>query len=188
MHDFDDKYDRQNDDGNIVKDDNGEHDMQVRQKPLQRLVRPREIIIALPPMKSHVNLSRIVRAAGCFGITQIIACGNANVVSKIARDASQTVTVDIRRTLPPVLKKLRSDGYRLVALEQTDNSHCLYDYRFVRKCVLVIGNEKLGVDEETLRMVDDVVEIPTYGLPYAQNAACSAIIAMYEFCRQYPDG
>jgi len=54
--------------------------------------------------------------------------------------------------------------------------------------VLVVGNEKLGVDEETLRLVDDVVEIPTYGLPYAQNAASSAIIAMYEFCRQFPDG
>ena len=168
--------------------DNFELDLQVRQKPLRSLVRPREIIVALPPMKSHVNLSRIVRAAGCFGITKIIACGNAGVVSKIARDAGDSVTVDIRRTLPPVLKKLRDEGYRLTALEQTDNSRCLYDYRFVRKCVLVIGNEKLGVDEETLRLVDDVVEIPTYGLPYAQNAASSAIIAMYEFCRQFPDG
>jgi tRNA G18 (ribose-2'-O)-methylase SpoU len=168
--------------------DDIEHDLQVRQKPVRPLERPREIIIALPPMKSHVNLSRIVRAAGCFGITKIIACGNAGVVPKIARDAGGSVTVDIRRTLPPVLKKLREEGYRLVALEQTDNSHCLYDYRFVRKCVLVIGNEKLGVDEETLRLVDDVVEIPMYGLPYAQNAASSAIIAMYEFCRQFPEG
>jgi len=172
-----------NDDGNDI-----EHEWQVRQKPLRSLVRPREIIVALPPMKSHVNLSRIVRAAGCFGITRIIACGNAGVVSKIARDTGDSVTVDIRRTLPPVLKKLRDEGYRLTALEQTDNSRCLYDYRFVRQCVLVVGNEKLGVDEETLRLVDDVVEIPTYGLPYAQNAASSAIIAMYEFCRQFPDG
>ena len=172
-----------NDDGNDI-----EHEWQVRRKPLRSLVRPREIIVALPPMKSHVNLSRIVRAAGCFGITRIIACGNAGVVSKIARDTGDSVTVDIRRTLPPVLKKLRDEGYRLTALEQTDNSRCLYDYRFVRQCVLVVGNEKLGVDEETLRLVDDVVEIPTYGLPYAQNAASSAIIAMYEFCRQFPDG
>ena len=168
--------------------DDIERDLQVRQKPLRPLMRLREIIVALPPMKSHVNLSRIVRAAGCFGITKIIACGNAGVVSKIARDVGDSVAVDIRRTLPPVLKKLRDEGYRLIALEQTDNSRCIYDYRFVRKCVLVVGNEKLGVDEETLRLVDDVVEIPTYGLPYAQNAASSAIIAMYEFCRQFPDG
>ena len=172
----------------MTNDDDMEHELQVRRKPLRFLVRPREIIVALPPMKSHVNLSRIVRAAGCFGMTRIIACGNAGVVSKIARDAGDSVTVDIRRTLPPILKKLRGEGYRLTALEQTDDSRCLYDYRFVRKCVLVVGNEKLGVDEETLRLVDDVVEIPTYGLPYAQNAASSAIIAMYEFCRQFPDG
>ena len=171
-----------------IDDIENDGELQVRQKLLRPLVQPREIIIAIPPMKSHINLSRIMRAAGCFGITKIIACGNANVVSKIARDAGESVSVDIRRTLPPVLKKLRDEGYRLTALEQTNNSHCIYDYRFVRKCVLVIGNEKLGVEEEVLRMVDDVVEIPTYGLPYAQNAASSAIIGMYEFCRQYPDG
>ena len=169
-------------------EDEFENELQVRQKPLRSLAQPREIIVALPPMKSHVNLSRILRAAGCFGITRVIACGNASVVSKIARDADESVTVEIRRTLPPVLKKLRTEGYRLIALEQTDNSHCIYDYKFVRKCVLVIGNEKLGVEEEVLHMVDDVVEIPTYGLPYAQNAASSAIIGMYEFCRQFPDG
>ena len=171
-----------------IDDIDNDGELQVRQKPLRPLAQPREIIIAIPPMKSHINLSRIMRAAGCFGITKIIACGNANVVSKIARDAGESVSVDIRRTLPPVLKKLRDEGYRLTALEQTNNSHCIYDYRFVRKCVLVVGNEKLGVEEEVLRMVDDVVEIPTYGLPYAQNAASSAIIGMYEFCRQYPDG
>ena len=124
MRDFEDNPDA----GNDAHDD---RDLQVRQKPLRPLERPREIIIALPPMKSHVNLSRIVRAAGCFGVTRIIACGNVSVVSKIARDASETVTLDIRRTLPPVLKKLRSDGYRLVALEQTNNSHCLYDYELM---------------------------------------------------------
>ena len=171
-----------------IDDLDNDGELQVRQKPLRPLAQPREIIVAIPPMKSHINLSRIMRAAGCFGITKIIACGNANVVSKIARDAGESVSVDIRRTLPPVLKKLRDEGYRLTALEQTNDSHCIYDYRFVRKCVLVIGNEKLGVEEEVLRMVDDVVEIPTYGLPYAQNAASSAIIGMYEFCRQYPDG
>ena len=171
-----------------IDDIDNDGELQVRQKPLRPLAQRREIIIAIPPMKSHINLSRIMRAAGCFGITKIIACGNANVVSKIARDAGESVSVDIRRTLPPVLKKLRDEGYRLTALEQTNDSHCIYDYRFVRKCVLVIGNEKLGVEEEVLRMVDDVVEIPTYGLPYAQNAASSAIIGMYEFCRQYPDG
>jgi len=175
-------------DDHLDKDQDDDRELQVRQKPLRPLLRPREMIVALPPMKSHVNLSRIVRAAGCFGMTRIIACGNAGVVSKIARDTGESVTVDIRRTLLPVLKKLQSDGFRLVALEQTDRSHCIYDYRFVRPCVLVVGNEKLGVDEETLRLADDVIEIPTYGLPYAQNAASSAIIAMYEYCRQFPDG
>jgi len=163
-------------------------DLQIRQKPLTSLKQPRELVIALPPMQSHVNLSRIVRAAGCSGITRVVACGNAKVIDKIARDAETSVKVEIHRTLPPVLKKFRESGYRLVALEQTANSCRIYDYSFPHRAVLMIGNEKSGVEEEILKMMDDVVEIPVYGLPYAHNAASSAIIAMYEFCRQYPDG
>ena len=53
---------------------------------------------------------------------------------------------------------------------------------------LVIGNERLGLTEEELRVVDRVVEIPVYGLPYAYNVATAAAMALYEYCRQYPDG
>ena len=45
-----------------------------------------------------------------------------------------------------------------------------------------------GLTEEILSCVDAVVEIPTYGLPFSQNAATAAAIAMYEYCRQFPDG
>jgi len=54
--------------------------------------------------------------------------------------------------------------------------------------VLVVGNERLGIEEEVLRMLDRTVEIPVYGRPYAHNAATAAAMALYEYCRQYPQG
>jgi tRNA G18 (ribose-2'-O)-methylase SpoU len=154
--------------------------LQQRHKPPIPLTRPRELIVACPPMRSNVNLSRIVRAAGC--------CGAARVIGKIARDAGETLPVEIHRTLPPVLKKLREEGFQLIGLEQTSNSQCLYDFRFPRKTVLVVGNERLGIEEDILRMLDAAVEIPVYGRPFAHNAATAAAMALYEFCRQYPEG
>ena len=38
------------------------------------------------------------------------------------------------------------------------------------------------------RLLDDVVEIPVYGLPYSYNVVTAATMAMYEYCRQYPKG
>ncbi|MBN2579588.1 MAG: TrmH family RNA methyltransferase [Pirellulales bacterium] len=162
--------------------------LQNRHKPPTPLQRPRELIVACPPMRSNVNLSRIVRAAGCCGAQRIVCCGNAKVIGKIARDAEEVLPVEIHRTLPPVLKKLREEGFRLIGLEQTSRSQCIYDFRFPRKTVLVVGNERLGIDEEILHLLDAVVEIPVYGRPFAHNAATAAAMALYEFCRQYPGG
>lgn len=162
--------------------------IQQRHKPTTPLDRPRELVVACPPMRSNVNLSRIVRAAGCFAVPRVFCCGNARILPEIARDAGGEIQIELHRTLPPVLKKLRQEGYQLVGLEQANESHCLYTFPFQRKTALVIGNERSGIDEEVLQLVDRIVEIPVYGLPYAHNAATATVMAIYEYCRQYPAG
>ena len=165
-----------------------------RHKPLSPLDRPRELIVACVPMRSNVNLSRIVRTAGCCGVRQVICCGTAKIIDKIARDSvdddknESAVEIRVHRTLAPQLRELKREGYRLVGLEQTSGSQSLHDFRFERKSVLVVGNERLGLDEEILALLDRVVEIPVYGLPYSYNAATAASMALYEYCRQFPRG
>jgi tRNA G18 (ribose-2'-O)-methylase SpoU len=83
---------------------------------------------------------------------------------------------------------LRAEGYRLVGLEQTCNSQNLHHYQFHRRTAMVIGNERTGLTEDLLALLDDVVEIPVWGLPYSYNAATAATMALYEYCRQFPDG
>lgn len=159
-----------------------------RHKPPETLDRPRELVVACAPLRSQVNLARIVRAAGCLGITRIVACGNAKIDRKIARDAADTIEIDVRRSLAPVLGGWKSDGYRLVGLEQSTGSVSLFDYEFPRRALLVVGNERQGITEDVLSQLDDVVEIPVYGMPYSLNVATATCMAMYEYCRQYPSG
>ena len=162
--------------------------IQERHKPPAPLDRPRELVVACPPMRSNVNLSRIVRAAGCCGVRRMICCGNAKVIGKIARDAAQSLHIDVHRTLPPVLRKLRDEGFKIVGLEQATNAHSIFAFAFARRTVLIVGNERTGLEEEILGLLDHVVEIPVYGMPYAHNAATAAAMALYEYCRQYPRG
>jgi tRNA G18 (ribose-2'-O)-methylase SpoU len=75
-----------------------------------------------------------------------------------------------------------------VGLEQTTGTHTLHTFAFARKTALVVGNERSGLGEEELRLLDDVVEIPVYGLPYSYNVATAAAMALYEYCRQFPQG
>ena len=160
---------------------------QIRHKDPLRLEHPRELVVAVPPMHSNVNLSRIVRAAGCCGVRRIICCGNASVNTKIARETGADMEFEHHRSLAPeLLRKWREKGWRIVGLEQTDNSYWLHEYAFPEKTLLVVGNERLGILPEILKELDDVVEIPMYGLPNSHNAATATAIAMYEYCRQHP--
>jgi len=162
--------------------------MHLRHKPLAELERPRELVVACAPMRSNINLSRIVRVASCSGISKIFATGTAKVIGKIARDGADTIEIEVHRTLPPMLKELKQAGYQLVGLEQTTNSQSLYDFRFERKTALVVGSEREGLAEDALALLDRVVEIPVYGLPYSYNVATATTMALYEYCRQFPQG
>src|SRR3972149_4833155 len=111
-----------------------------RHKPPQPLAQPRELVLVCAPLRSGVNLSRIARAAGCCGLTRILSTGSVKLDPKIARDAAATVRIESHRTLLPALEALRSDGYRLVGLEQTTNAKNLHEYQFERRSAVVIGN------------------------------------------------
>lgn len=156
-----------------------------RHKPPANLPGARELVVACPPMRSNVNLSRIVRAAGCCGVERMIVCGKPKVDRKIARDAVDHIQIENRSSLPPVLKKLKEDGYQLVGLEQTTNSQSLYEFQFVPRTVLVVGHERLGIEDDVLKLLDFVVEIPVYGKPLSYNAATATCMALYEYCRQF---
>ena len=158
----------------------------IRHRPPEQLAAPRELVVACAAMRSHVNLSHIVRTCGCFGIARVVACGAAGVHGRIARDGAESVEVAVHRSLPPVLDRLRAEGYELVGLEQATRSESLFTFSFAARTVLVIGNERTGLEQQELDRLDRVAEIPMAGLPHSLNAATSAAIAVYEYCRQSP--
>lgn len=160
---------------------------QIRHRPQTELSYPRELVVGCVPMRSNVNISTIARTASACGVQKLVLCGNNKLISKIARDGADELEIIVRRTLLPVLKKFKADGYRLVGIEQTTNSHNIHRYSFEERTLLVVGNERLGIPEDVLAALDDVVEIPVYGLPHSFNAATATSMAIYEYCRQFSD-
>jgi tRNA G18 (ribose-2'-O)-methylase SpoU len=95
------------------------------------------------------------------------------------------VTIERRRSLLPVLKKIKQQGeFKLIGLEQTTNSQLICDYVFPAQSVLVIGHERDGIDTATLALLNAVVEIPIFGKPDSYNVATATSMALYEFTRQ----
>jgi tRNA G18 (ribose-2'-O)-methylase SpoU len=160
----------------------------LRHKPPRELIEPRQLLLVCAPLRSNINLSRIARVASCCGLSEIICTGPAKLERSIARDGADTIRIVTHRTLPPVLVDLKKQGYRMVGLEQTSDSVDIHHYEFHCRTALVIGNERTGLTDDILELLDDVVEIPVWGLPYSYNVASAATMALYEYCRQWPDG
>ena len=156
-----------------------------RHKPPVQLDPKHELTLVVPALKSQINLSRLVRLAGCAGIEKIITTGSDKIDPKIARDAKQCVTIEKRRSMIPVLKKLKTEGFTLVALEQTESSAILYNFQFPRKTALLIGHEGRGIPNEELQLMDCCVEIPVYGMPHSYNVVTATTMAVYQYCQQF---
>ena len=157
----------------------------IRHKPPSPRTHPHQLVIVCPSLRSRVNLSRIIRVAGCFGITRVIAARPYSVDRNVARDAADLVQVESRGALLPVLRRLSQEGYHLVGLEQATHSRSLFEFDFPRKTALVLGHERHGIPADQLETLDTVVEIPVYGQPLSYNVASAATMAIYEYCRQH---
>mmetsp|Transcript_31165 Transcript_31165/g.75324 ORF Transcript_31165/g.75324 Transcript_31165/m.75324 type:complete len:517 (+) Transcript_31165:57-1607(+) len=58
----------------------------------------------------------------------------------------------------------------------------LADYQGI---AIVLGNEVTGVDTNVLEMVDEIVELPTFGLKNSLNVASCAPVIIFEILRQW---
>jgi len=177
-----------------------------RYKPPVFLSHPRDLVVGCVPLKSNVNVSAVARTSSCLGVRQLICCGTAKLLFKVAREATsrQVEPKDeedveekatrqsaepwfrVVNTLHHPLKRLKEDGYQVVGLEQTTSSTSLYDFRFLRRTVLVIGSEIRGIPPDILALCDRVVEVPLHGPPHSLNVASAAAMGIYEYCRQHP--
>lgn len=77
------------------------------------------------------------------------------------------------------LQSLQSDGFAVVAIEQTANSTSLYDFVVPEKVLYVLGNEVDGVSPHIIAVADQVIEIPMAGTKESLNVATTAGIVLF---------
>jgi len=72
-------------------------------------------------------------------------------------------------------------GFRIsiIAVEQAKNSVPYTKADYTSPVALILGNETYGVTEETLKLADQIVEIPMWGINKSLNVIVSAAIVSY---------
>ena len=149
------------------------------------------VTVVLDNVRSAQNVGSFFRTADAFGIEHVALCGISctppnREIHKTALGAELSVAWTYYPTTLECVEKLRSEGYRILAIEQIENSTMLNKFCAEpnTKYALVFGNEVEGVDQAIADVVDGAIEIPQVGIKHSLNVSVSAGILMWELFRQ----
>ena len=148
----------------------------------------KELVLVLPNIRSRFNVGSIFRTADGAGVKKIYLCGITptpphDKIAKVALGAETTVPWEYVRQTAPLLKKLRVDGYHIVALEQTKFSIPYTALRPTGKIALVLGNEVTGLPKQWLKLCDTVIDIPMHGCKESLNVSVAAGVAIFHILK-----
>lgn len=147
-------------------------------------------ILILHNIRSVYNVGAIFRTADAVGISKIYLSGYTPTpidrfnrprpdFNKCSLGAEKTVAWEYKKTVAPILKLLKKEGFHIVALEQDISSVDYKTFKPRPKIALLLGTETTGISKALLKQCDSIIEIPMKGKKESLNVSVSAGIAMY---------
>jgi len=150
----------------------------------------KSIYLILDNVRSLYNIGSMFRTADAFGIEKIYLCGisafppgrQMEKIAKTSLGAEKTVAWEYCRQTSRLIKKLKNNGFRVIALENNVgviHESPLQKFKPRFPLALVVGNEVGGVSKNIIKHVDQIVSIPMKGKKESLNVAVAAAIAMF---------
>jgi 23S rRNA (guanosine2251-2'-O)-methyltransferase len=145
----------------------------------------------LDNVRSHLNVGSVFRTADAFLIEAIYLCGITGApphrdIQKTALGATETVSWQYFETTQEAITELKSNGYKIAAVEQAENATMLnkVNYDGKEKLAVIFGNEVEGVGQAIVSASDMVIEIPQFGTKHSLNISVSVGTVVWELVRK----
>jgi tRNA G18 (ribose-2'-O)-methylase SpoU len=148
------------------------------------------VTIVLDNVRSMMNIGSVFRTADAFRVEQIFLCGITacpphKEIHKTALGATESVDWKYFENTNDAIEALKNIGYKTIALEQTDQSVNLLDFKpdIQTPLALVFGNEVKGVDEQVINLCNHCIEIPQFGTKHSFNISVTVGIVLWDVFR-----
>ncbi len=147
-------------------------------------------ILILHDVRSVENVGAIFRTADAAGIDKIYLTGYTPApldrfgrkrkdLAKSALGAEEFVKWEQKKNILPLISKLKQEKYKIIAIEQDENS---VDYKKVKtgeKNAFLVGTEVSGIPQNILKRCDIIAEIPMKGEKESLNVSVATGIALF---------
>lgn len=169
---------------------------ELRQKRRQfedRFPPQRELVFLLQDWDDGYNVGALFRSAAACGAKEIVVTGKTPQPS----DPRVGVTsLGFHRRVPfrsfekwaEAVGVLKTEGYRLIAVEVTDDAEHYMACDYGEKCCLVLGNEGRGLSPGIIKECDTSVCVPMYGKGRSLNVATAGAIVAFEAMMRGSEG
>lgn len=151
---------------------------------------PSGTVLVLDNIRSAHNIGSAFRTSDAFKVDRIYLCGICATppsaeIHKSALGAEESVPWEYREDTKTLVEELRSSGYIIISVEQTENSTSLEDFtpQAGVKYALIFGNEVDGVQQEVVDSSDFALEIPQFGTKHSLNVSVSMGVVLWQCCR-----
>lgn len=150
------------------------------------------IVLVLDNVRSALNVGSAFRTADAFALEKIVLCGITaqppnREITKTALGATESVIWEYEKDPVEAVRRLRNQGFKLVAVEQAEESVMLqnFDFQLDTKYALIFGNEVMGVSDTVMESADIALEIPQFGTKHSLNISVCVGIVTWELFRKY---
>ncbi len=150
------------------------------------------LIVVLDNVRSLHNVGSVFRTADAFLIQSIYLCGITSrpphaEIHKTALGAEDSVDWKYFENCCDAVKRLKEDGFTVLAIEQVEGSKMLQTFRpeSSKKYAMILGNEVKGVQQSVVDLCDGCLEIPQFGTKHSLNVSVTAGIVMWEAAKYY---
>jgi tRNA (guanosine-2'-O-)-methyltransferase len=146
------------------------------------------VALILDGLGTPANVGAIARSAAAYRVDHVWLAGPTPAFEEpgVGRTALGTdkylESTRIASTVEAIAAA-RAEGYRVLALELTDDALPLHEQPSADATCLVIGHEDHGVGKAALAACDGAVYLPMLGKVGSLNVATAAAIALYELRR-----
>ncbi len=151
------------------------------------------LIAILDNIRSMYNVGSIFRTSDGARIEALYTVGYTphpprKEIEKTALDATRTIPHQHFKTMGEAIAAAKEKGFRIAALEITNNTRSIYDLTEQDfPMALIIGNEITGVGDEALSECEFSVAIPMLGAKHSLNVSVAYGVALYECLRAFND-
>lgn len=148
--------------------------------------REQEIIVVASLLEKPPNFGHLMRTLSNYPFTTLVVPSAAMLhepecLEVYSEHPSATIIEVKEKDMLSYLSVQKQRGFSVVALEQATRSIPLEKFEFPRRCVLVLGNERLGMSSEVIEMADYLVEIQQFGKVRSLNVHVSSVLFLWAY-------